>query len=98
MAAKAVTGLWGKRAKAKRPIRNVTVYSIATRRRKAHSSGAAAAGTESTNLEALQLSPAAVHHHRRRLHQGYHHRFLIGLINLRNNKESAQYSISETEH
>ena len=104
MTAKAVTCLWSKRAKPKRPIRNVTVYSIATRRWKAHSSSATTASTESTYLEALQLSPAtAVHHHRRRrrrLHQWYHYRFLIGLINLRNNKhkQSAQYSISETEH
>ena len=65
MAAKAVTGLGSKRAKAKGPIRNVTVYGIATGRRKAHSSSAAAAGTESTNLEALQLPPVAIHRHRR---------------------------------
>lgn len=97
MTAKAVTCLWSKRAKPKRPIRNVTVYSIATRRWKAHSSSATTASTESTYLEALQLSPStAVHHHhrrRRRLHQWYHYRFLIGLINLKKQKTKTIDSI-----
>lgn len=69
MAAKAITGLGSERAEAKGPVWDVAVDSIATRSWQAVAfSTAAAAGAERANLEATQLPPGVIQHHRHLLH------------------------------
>lgn len=63
MASKAITGLGSERTEAKRPVGNVAIDGIATRRWQAKTFSSTTASTQSTYLKTPQLSSALIHHH-----------------------------------
>lgn len=63
MASKAITGLWSERTETKRPVWNVAIDGIATRRWQAETFSSSTASTQSTYLEAPQPPSTLIHHH-----------------------------------
>lgn len=73
MASKAITGFGSERTEAKRPIGNVAIDGIATRRWQAQAFGPTTASAKSTYLEAPQPPSALIHHHHHLLHLPFLH-------------------------
>lgn len=91
MASKAITGLRSEGTEAKRLVWNVAIDGIATGRGHAQPFGSTTAGAHCTYLEACQLPPALVHHHR--LH-GNCHPFCLLIMKV----EKIQYKFQVSTH